>query len=104
MILAQKYDKEYLPITGFPEFTKQAAILAYGKDSAALKEGRVRRPVSLSFAAIRYLPSNYFRSLSLNLSPVPERFESEEHSSNDSTLMLNPSTFPVLPGEITFQL
>lgn len=41
-ILAAKYDKEYQPITGFPEFTKQAAILAYGKDSAALKEGRVR--------------------------------------------------------------
>ena len=35
-------DKEYLPITGFGEFTKNAAILAYGKDSAPLKEGRVR--------------------------------------------------------------
>lgn len=41
LIIASKYDKEYLPITGFPEFTKQAAILAYGTDSAPLKEGRV---------------------------------------------------------------
>lgn len=40
-IVKQKYDKEYLPITGFPEFTKHAALLAYGKDSKPLKEGRV---------------------------------------------------------------
>ncbi|SCV70698.1 BQ2448_3460 [Microbotryum intermedium] len=40
-ILAQKYDKEYLPITGFADFTQHAALLAYGKDSAPLKEGRV---------------------------------------------------------------
>ncbi|KAA1139023.1 aspartate transaminase aat1 [Puccinia graminis f. sp. tritici] len=39
-IVAAKYDKEYLGITGFPEFTKRAAILAYGSDSAPLKEGR----------------------------------------------------------------
>ena len=45
-IIQSKYDKEYLPITGFAEFTKQAALLAYGKDSAPLKEGRVSgRPV-----------------------------------------------------------
>lgn len=40
-IVKAKYDKEYLPITGFPEFTKHAALLAYGKDSAPLKEDRV---------------------------------------------------------------
>lgn len=40
-IVQAKNDKEYLPITGFPEFTKQAAILAYGKDSKPLQEGRV---------------------------------------------------------------
>lgn len=34
-------DKEYAGITGVPEFTKGAAILAYGADSAPLKEGRV---------------------------------------------------------------
>lgn len=40
-IVAAKFDKEYLGITGFPEFTKHAAILAYGSDSAPIKEGRV---------------------------------------------------------------
>lgn len=33
--------QEYLPITGFPDFTKQSIILAYGADSAPLKENRV---------------------------------------------------------------
>ncbi|SGY78653.1 BQ5605_C008g04908 [Microbotryum silenes-dioicae] len=47
-ILAQKYDKEYLPITGFPDFTKHAALLAYGKDSAPLKEGRIAITQSIS--------------------------------------------------------
>ena len=35
-------DKEYLPITGLPEFTKAAAKLAYGADSVPLQESRVR--------------------------------------------------------------
>ena len=39
--MAQALNKEYAGITGLEEFTKQAAILAYGKDSAPLKEGRV---------------------------------------------------------------
>ena len=34
-------DKEYAGITGVPAFTKAAAELAYGADSAAIKEGRV---------------------------------------------------------------
>ena len=37
-------DKEYLPITGLPEFTQAAAKLAYGVDSVPLKEDRVRIP------------------------------------------------------------
>ena len=41
--MAQSLNKEYAGITGLEEFTKQAAILAYGKDSAPLKEGRVSR-------------------------------------------------------------
>ena len=41
LIYKQKNDKEYLPITGLAEFTKQAAILAYGKDSPPLLENRV---------------------------------------------------------------
>ena len=47
-IVAAKYDKEYLPITGFPDFTKHAAILAYGKDSAPLKENRIAITQSIS--------------------------------------------------------
>lgn len=34
-------DKEYLPITGLPEFTKLAAKLAYGEDSVPLKQNTV---------------------------------------------------------------
>jgi len=47
-IIKAKYDKEYLPITGFPEFTKHAALLAYGKDSAPLKEDRIAITQSIS--------------------------------------------------------
>ena len=41
--LAGQGDKEYLPITGLSSFTSLAAKLAYGADSALLKDGRVRR-------------------------------------------------------------
>lgn len=40
-VVAQNLDKEYAGITGVPDFTKAAALLAYGADSAPLKEGRV---------------------------------------------------------------
>jgi len=38
---AANHDKEYLPITGLAEFTKKAALLAYGADSIPLKDGAV---------------------------------------------------------------
>ncbi|KAG8905689.1 aspartate transaminase aat1 [Tulasnella sp. 403] len=41
-------DKEYLPITGLPEFTKAAARLAFGADSAVVKEGRIAVAQSIS--------------------------------------------------------
>ncbi|KAI5475681.1 L-aspartate:2-oxoglutarate aminotransferase [Pseudohyphozyma bogoriensis] len=47
-IIAAKYDKEYLPITGFADFTKHAAVLAYGKDSKPLNEGRIAITQSIS--------------------------------------------------------
>ncbi|KAK4055475.1 aspartate transaminase aat1 [Microbotryomycetes sp. JL201] len=47
-IVAEKRDKEYLPITGFPEFTQAAVTLAYGKDSKPLKEGRIAVTQSIS--------------------------------------------------------
>lgn len=34
-------DKEYLPITGLPEFTKNAAKLAYGPESVPLEQNAV---------------------------------------------------------------
>ena len=44
ILAASNPDKEYLPITGLPEFTQAAAKLAYGVDSVPLKESRVRIP------------------------------------------------------------
>ncbi|CAK1356031.1 Aspartate aminotransferase, mitochondrial [Cercospora beticola] len=47
-VVQQNLDKEYAGITGVPDFTKAAALLAYGPDSAALKEGRVVITQSIS--------------------------------------------------------
>ncbi|KAI0825186.1 pyridoxal phosphate-dependent transferase [Trametes gibbosa] len=48
-ILAQQNpDKEYLPITGLPEFTQAAAKLAYGADSAPLLSNSVAATQSIS--------------------------------------------------------
>ncbi|MBW0518676.1 hypothetical protein O181_058391 [Austropuccinia psidii MF-1] len=47
-IVASKFDKEYLAITGLGDFVKQAALLAYGPDSVPLKEGRVAITQSIS--------------------------------------------------------
>ncbi|KAL9618164.1 MAG: hypothetical protein Q9160_007114 [Pyrenula sp. 1 TL-2023] len=40
-VISSKLDKEYAGITGVPAFTKAAALLAYGPDSAPLKEDRI---------------------------------------------------------------
>lgn len=47
-IMSKNLDKEYTGITGVPAFTKLAAVLAYGSDSAAIKEGRVAITQSIS--------------------------------------------------------
>lgn len=47
-VLASLGDKEYLPITGLGSFTANAAKLAYGQDSAPLKEGRIAITQSIS--------------------------------------------------------
>jgi len=47
-IVKAKYDKEYAGITGVPDFTKQAAKLAYGESSKPLKEGRIAITQSIS--------------------------------------------------------
>ncbi|CAD6916362.1 unnamed protein product [Tilletia controversa] len=48
LIISKRGDKEYLPITGLVNFTKNAAILAYGRDSAPIKENRVAITQSIS--------------------------------------------------------
>ncbi|KAJ7837554.1 glutamic oxaloacetic transaminase AAT1 [Mycena olivaceomarginata] len=45
---ASQPDKEYLPITGLAEFTKNAVKLAYGADSAPLKAGSISATQSIS--------------------------------------------------------
>jgi aspartate aminotransferase, mitochondrial len=47
-VVSSKPDKEYAGITGVPAFTKAAAILAYGPDSAPIKEDRVAITQSIS--------------------------------------------------------
>lgn len=47
-VIDAKLNKEYAGITGVPEFTKAAALLAYGPDSSAIKEDRVAITQSIS--------------------------------------------------------
>jgi len=47
-VVQSNLDKEYAGITGVPDFTKAAALLAYGPDSAAISEGRVAITQSIS--------------------------------------------------------
>lgn len=45
-VIAAKLNKEYAGITGVPEFTKAAAVLAYGKDSSALDRLAITQSIS----------------------------------------------------------
>ncbi|GAW22202.1 hypothetical protein ANO14919_117370 [Xylariales sp. No.14919] len=45
-IVSAKQNKEYAGITGLPEFTKAAALLAYGKDSSALDRLAITQSIS----------------------------------------------------------
>ena len=47
-VVQANMDKEYAGITGVPDFTKAAALLAYGPNSAPLKEGRIAITQSIS--------------------------------------------------------
>ncbi|MCJ1476487.1 aspartate transaminase aat1 [Lambiella insularis] len=47
-IVDSQIDKEYAGITGVPSFTKAAALLAYGPDSAPIKDDRVAITQSIS--------------------------------------------------------
>ncbi|RUS17675.1 aspartate aminotransferase [Endogone sp. FLAS-F59071] len=48
LLLSKKLDKEYLGITGLPTFTHAAGVLAYGEDSAVIKEDRLVITQSIS--------------------------------------------------------
>ncbi|KAI0963505.1 hypothetical protein AcW1_000563 [Taiwanofungus camphoratus] len=48
LLTSAKPDKEYLPITGLPEFTKSAAKLAYGEDSEPLNKSAIAVVQSIS--------------------------------------------------------
>lgn len=45
-VVAAKLNKEYAGITGVPEFTKAAALLAYGKDSPVLDRLAITQSIS----------------------------------------------------------
>ncbi|KAM7189422.1 Pyridoxal phosphate-dependent transferase [Naviculisporaceae sp. PSN 640] len=45
-VIASRLNKEYAGITGVPEFTKAAAVLAYGKDSSALNRLAITQSIS----------------------------------------------------------
>ncbi|TGJ79855.1 hypothetical protein E0Z10_g8912 [Xylaria hypoxylon] len=45
-VVSAKLNKEYAGITGVPEFTKAAAVLAYGKDSSALDRLAITQSIS----------------------------------------------------------
>lgn len=47
-VVAQKNNKEYLPIDGFAPFNKVSAELMFGEDSALLKDGKIVTLQSLS--------------------------------------------------------
>lgn len=74
-ITASRPDKEYLPITGLPEFNKRAALLAYGVDSVPLKQNAIAVTQSISgTGALRigaaFLARHYPHSKTIYL-PVP---------------------------------
>jgi len=101
LLMASKGDKEYLPITGSPEFTKLAAKLAYGAESAPLVENRVCL-LSLYTSFIR-CSIHLFRLPSLNQYPVLGPFALVVLSSPDTipTRTANLSIFPNPAGVTT---
>jgi aspartate aminotransferase len=75
LITKQNADKEYLPITGLAEFTKNAVKLAYGAEASPLVEDRIAATQSISgTGALRiggaFLARHYPHSKVIYL-PVP---------------------------------
>lgn len=92
----ESLDHEYLPIDGLKSFTDASAALILGKDSPAIKEGRVS---SLFIQLPKRISSNYkfFNSTSLlKLFRVLVLFVSVQNSCQD--IIKLPFTFPIPPG------
>jgi len=71
-VIQSNLDKEYAGITGVPDFTKAAALLAYGPDSAPIKEGRVVITQSISgTGALRIGGAFYQRHCPSNTVYIP---------------------------------
>lgn len=93
-------DKEYAGITGVPSFTKAAGALAYGDDSPAIKENRVRIFDILRSAGF-WLLIILISLLSLNPSLVPVLSVWVLNSSTLGSLTPRTLLFLTLPGETT---
>ncbi|KAI9303491.1 aspartate aminotransferase [Cunninghamella echinulata] len=59
ILLEKNLDKEYAGITGVPAFTKAAAELAYGDDSAVLSENRLAITQSISGTGALNIGANF---------------------------------------------
>lgn len=100
IVRASGPDKEYLPITGLPAFTKNAALLAYGPNSQPLKEGAVRYINSFRYQRPFFKMST--RLVLLNLSPELAPCVSERHLLRVIILTQKLSMCQPRPGEITY--
>jgi hypothetical protein len=91
-------DKEYLGIVGLNTYVNQAIRLAYGENSKAIKEKRVRwNLTSLVTHDSRCLERRF---LPLNLFPVLVLYELVVNSCESSSLEQRPYTFQTQLGAI----
>lgn len=97
VIHTSKVDKEYLPITGLAEFTKRAALLAYGANSNPLNQNAVSHAL-----VFRHQSDTSLRFPSLNLSRelVPSVLVAPSFPA--TILTRKPSIFQLRPGVIIF--
>ncbi|KAI9276406.1 aspartate aminotransferase [Sporodiniella umbellata] len=62
MMTEKNLDKEYAGITGLPAFTKSAGALAYGEDSALIKEDRLAIAQSISGTGALRMGAEFFNA------------------------------------------
>lgn len=61
IIVSQKLDHEYLPITGLAEFNRAAIRFAFGEDCSALKNGQVCHDLKNIYSEFRRLQFSAFQ-------------------------------------------